>query len=77
MHVTHELIWNGLLKLKQKGVDMRVITQITSDNLTYVAEKTFIEESVKTTKFSEEARVFIKEAVTEGRIREVRKGFYG
>jgi hypothetical protein len=35
MHVTHELIWSGLLKLKQKGVDMRVITQITSDNLTY------------------------------------------
>jgi hypothetical protein len=35
MHVTHELIWNGLLKLKQRGVQMRVITQITNDNLTY------------------------------------------
>lgn len=35
MHVTHELIWNGLLILKQKGVQMRVITQITNDNLTY------------------------------------------
>ncbi len=35
MHVTHELILNGLLILKQKGVQMRVITQITNDNLTY------------------------------------------
>lgn len=35
MHVTHELIWSGLLKLNQKGVDMRVIAQITSDNLKY------------------------------------------
>ncbi len=35
IHVTHELIWNGLLKLKHKEVQLRVITQITNDNLTY------------------------------------------
>ena len=35
IHVTHELIWNGLLKLKRKEVQLRVITQITNDNLTY------------------------------------------
>ena len=35
IHVTHELIWNGLLKLKRKEVKLRVITQITNDNLSY------------------------------------------
>ncbi len=39
VHVTLEILWNGLLKLKQKGVKLRIITQITSDNLSYC--KTF------------------------------------
>ena len=39
VHVTIDILWNGLLKLKQKGVKLRIITQITSDNLSYC--KTF------------------------------------
>ena len=39
VHVTREILWNGLLKLKQKGVKLRIITQITNDNLSYC--KTF------------------------------------
>jgi hypothetical protein len=39
VHVTLDVLWNGLLNLKQKGVKLRIITQITNDNLSYC--KTF------------------------------------
>jgi two-component system, OmpR family, sensor histidine kinase VicK len=38
IHVTHQLVWNGLLELKQRGVKIRIITQVTSDNLSFCRE---------------------------------------
>jgi len=35
MHVTTEPIWNGLNQLKEKGVKLRVVTEITDDNISY------------------------------------------
>ena len=35
MHVTTPVIWNGLNKLKEKGVKLRLVTEITADNVTY------------------------------------------
>ena len=36
MHVQYDEIWNGHVQLKKKGVRMRVVTEITSDNITHV-----------------------------------------
>jgi hypothetical protein len=35
MHVTTEPIWNGLNQLKERGVKLRVVTEITNDNISY------------------------------------------
>lgn len=35
MHVTTEPIWNALNQLKEKGVKLRVVTEITDDNISY------------------------------------------
>jgi hypothetical protein len=35
MQVTHEWHMQGLLKLKEKGVKIRIVTQVTNDNLQY------------------------------------------
>lgn len=35
MHVVHEWHMNGLLKLKQRGVHVRVVTEVTHDNLPF------------------------------------------
>jgi hypothetical protein len=35
MQVTHEWHMNGLLMLKRKGVQLRVVTQVTNDNLPF------------------------------------------
>jgi hypothetical protein len=35
MHVTTQPIWDGLNLLKQKGVKLRLITEITNDNISY------------------------------------------
>jgi phosphatidylserine/phosphatidylglycerophosphate/cardiolipin synthase-like enzyme len=35
MHVPHETLWNALTALKHKGVKIRIVTQVTSDNLEF------------------------------------------
>ena len=35
MHVTTPVIWNGLNKLKERGVKLRLVTEITADNIAY------------------------------------------
>ncbi|MGB6674181.1 MAG: hypothetical protein WBE34_17270 [Candidatus Nitrosopolaris sp.] len=35
IHIIYEPIWAGLLQLKEKGVKIRVVTEITPDNITY------------------------------------------
>ncbi len=35
MHVSHETLWNALTALKHKGVKIRIVTQVTSDNLEF------------------------------------------
>jgi two-component system sensor histidine kinase VicK len=35
IHVIYEPIWNGLVQLKEKGVKIRGVTEITSDNVSY------------------------------------------
>jgi len=35
MHVSHDWHMNGLSKLREKGVQIRVVTQITSENLSF------------------------------------------
>jgi two-component system sensor histidine kinase VicK len=35
MHVTTPIIWNGLNELKERGVKLRLITEITVDNIAY------------------------------------------
>lgn len=35
IHVIYEPIWDGLVRLKEKGVKIRVVTEITSDNISY------------------------------------------
>src|SRR5919198_3023528 len=35
IHIMYEPIWNGLLQLKEKGVKIRGVTEITSDNISY------------------------------------------
>jgi signal transduction histidine kinase len=35
MHVTTPVIWNGLNNLKERGVKLRLVTEITADNITY------------------------------------------
>ena len=36
MNVTYDVIWNGFLQLKKKGVRLRTVTEITSENISYV-----------------------------------------
>ena len=35
MHVTTQPIWEGLNQLKQRGVKLRMVTEITNDNISY------------------------------------------
>jgi two-component system sensor histidine kinase VicK len=35
MHVTTQSIWDGLILLRQKGVKLRLITEVTNDNICY------------------------------------------
>ncbi len=35
MHVITPVIWNGLNKLKERGVKLKLVTEITADNITY------------------------------------------
>jgi hypothetical protein len=35
IHVIYEPICDGLVRLKEKGVKIRVVTEITSDNISY------------------------------------------
>jgi len=35
MHVNTQLIWDGLNQLKEKGVKLRLVTEITNDNIYY------------------------------------------
>ena len=35
VHVLYEPIWNGLVSLKKKGIKIRGITEVTSDNIHY------------------------------------------
>lgn len=35
MHVSHETLWNALTALKHKGVKIRIVTQVTSDDLEF------------------------------------------
>ena len=35
IHVIYKPIWNGLVQLKQKGVKIRVVTEVTSNNISY------------------------------------------
>ncbi|HJT49647.1 MAG TPA: hypothetical protein VJ729_15805 [Nitrososphaeraceae archaeon] len=35
IHVIYEPIWNGLVRLKERGVKIRIVTEITSDNVSY------------------------------------------
>jgi hypothetical protein len=35
MQVTHEWHMQGLLQLKEKGVEIRIVTQVTKENLEY------------------------------------------
>ena len=35
MHVNTSPIWNGLNKLKERGVKLRLVTEITVDNISY------------------------------------------
>jgi hypothetical protein len=35
IHIMYEPIWNGLLQLKEKGVKIRGVTEITTDNISY------------------------------------------
>jgi hypothetical protein len=35
MHVTTQPIWDGLNQLKEKGVKLRLITEITNENISY------------------------------------------
>ena len=35
MHVTTPMIWNGLNELKERGVKLRLVTEITADNISY------------------------------------------
>ncbi|HEX5519099.1 MAG TPA: ATP-binding protein [Candidatus Nitrosocosmicus sp.] len=35
VHVLYDPIWNGLLSLKKKGIKIRCITEVTSDNIDY------------------------------------------
>jgi two-component system, OmpR family, sensor histidine kinase VicK len=35
IHVIYEPIWNGLVRLKEKGVKIRGVTEITPDNVSY------------------------------------------
>jgi hypothetical protein len=39
IHVSGESLWNGLIKLKQRGVQIRIVSQVTVDNYLYC--KTF------------------------------------
>ena len=32
MHVSRDILWNGLVKLKQRGITIRIVTQVTNDN---------------------------------------------
>ena len=36
LNVTHDAIWNGFLRLKKKGVRLRTVVEITSENISYV-----------------------------------------
>jgi hypothetical protein len=36
MNVTYDAIWNGFIQLKKKGVRLRTVTEITSENISYV-----------------------------------------
>ncbi len=35
IHIDYEPIWAGLVQLKEKGVKIRVVTEVTSSNITY------------------------------------------
>jgi hypothetical protein len=35
IHVIYKPIWNGLVRLKEKGVKIRGVTEITPDNVSY------------------------------------------
>jgi len=35
MHVTTQPIWDGLNQLKERGVKLRMVTEITNDNISY------------------------------------------
>ena len=35
IHVIYEPIWNGLVRLKERGVKIRGVTEITPDNVSY------------------------------------------
>jgi len=35
MHVTTQPIWEGLNQLKERGVKLRMVTEITNDNISY------------------------------------------
>jgi sugar-specific transcriptional regulator TrmB len=35
IHVIYEPIWNGLVRLKERGVKIRGVTEITPDNISY------------------------------------------
>lgn len=35
IHVIYEPIWNGLVHLKERGVRIRGVTEITPDNVSY------------------------------------------
>ena len=36
MHVIAEPLWNRFLQLKEKGVRLRTVTEVTHDNISYV-----------------------------------------
>ena len=38
IYILYEPIWAGLIQLKKSGVKIRVVTEITSNNITYCKE---------------------------------------
>ena len=39
MTVTYDTIWNGFVQLKEKGIRLRSITEVTPDNISYVKKQ--------------------------------------
>jgi hypothetical protein len=35
IHIIYEPTWDGLVQLKKRGIKIRVVTDITSSNITY------------------------------------------